>query len=223
MLENLPEEMKGLQSILDQAKVLDEPVYRELRKSQLLLENGFYTESALRLGRAVEASIYSTARLLGMSVSAVGVKQIGDIANRLNGVQISIAQGESQKGIQKILACIKDLADEVSQLTVPTRKNNFSEEKTPLPIQQLYGAFKDHIKNLESNENFDKTAIQSRLGQEQSQVKDLFFVRNKAAHASLDGNEREVSYEDYQKLVSKVSTVISTLFDIRLILQSLEK
>jgi hypothetical protein len=223
MPENLQEEMQFLQSVVNQAKELDESVYRELKRSQALLEYGFYTEASLRLGRAVEASIYSTARLLGMSVSAVGVKQIGNIANRLNGVQISIAQGESQKGIQKILECIKDLADEVNQLTVPTRKNNFSEEKIPLPNQQLYGAFKDRIRKLESNKNFDKTAIESRLGQEQSQVKDLFSVRNKAAHASLDGDEREVNFEDYQKLVGKVSTVISTLFDIRLMLQSLEK
>ncbi|MFN4774665.1 MAG: HEPN domain-containing protein [Pseudanabaena sp.] len=109
--------------------------------------------------------------------------------------------------------------------TIPCEllQNNFSEEKIPLPNQQLYGAFKDRIRKLESNKNFDKTAIESRLGQEQSQVKDLFSVRNKAAHASLDGDEREVNFEDYQKLVGKVSTVISTLFDIRLMLQSLEK
>ena len=69
-----------------------------------------------------------------------------------------------------------------------------------MPNQQLYGAFKDRIRKLESNKNFDKTAIESRLGQEQSQVKDLFSVRNKAAHASLDGDEREVNFEDYQKL-----------------------
>ncbi len=89
MPENLQEEMQFLQSVVNQAKELDESVYRELKRSQALLEYGFYTEASLRLGRAVEASIYSTARLLGMSVSAVGVKQIGNIANRLNGVQIS--------------------------------------------------------------------------------------------------------------------------------------
>jgi len=51
----------------------------------------------------------------------------------------------------------------------------------------------------------------------------FYYPLCKAAHASLDGDKREVNFEDYQKLVGKVSTVISTLFDIRLMLQSLEK
>lgn len=57
MPETLPHEMKGLQSIVDQAKDFDIAVYRELKKSQALVEQKFYTEAALRLGRAVEASI----------------------------------------------------------------------------------------------------------------------------------------------------------------------
>ena len=55
MPETLPHEMKGLQSIVDQAKDFDIAVYRELKKSQALVEQKFYTEAALRLGRAVEA------------------------------------------------------------------------------------------------------------------------------------------------------------------------
>ncbi len=52
---------------------------------------------------------------------------------------------------------------------------------------------------------------------------DLLQIRNQAAHASLDGNEREVDREKYMDLAGKVSTVIETLFDIRLMMQSFRK
>jgi hypothetical protein len=116
MPETLPEEMKGLQSIVDQAKDFDVAVYRELKKSQALVEQKFYTEAALRLGKAVEASIYSTARQLGISVSITGLERLDNIADEIEVAQVTIAQNQSKEGIKKLLKCIKDLASTVDTL-----------------------------------------------------------------------------------------------------------
>ena len=218
MPENLPEEMKSLLDIVNQAEKSDLAVYRELKKSQLLVEHGFYTEASLRLGRAVEACIYSTARLLGMSVSVAGLSRLNQIGDEIGAAQVMIAQGQSDNGIKKLLKCIKDLADAVDILVVP--KPNISPKQSReknLPSRQLYNAIKEQIGKLEIK---DKSTISAKLGKEFSQVDELLRIRNNAAHASLDGEEREVNREEYTDLVGKVSTVISTLFDIRVILQS---
>lgn len=218
MPEDLPQEIKVLQGILSQAEKLDPAVYRELQKSQALVGHGFYTESALRLGRAVEASIYSTARLFGISVSVAGLSRLNNIIDEIGAAQVMIAQGQLDSGIKKLLKCIKDLADAVELLVVP--KPNISPKQSrerALANRQLYEALKEQIGKLEIK---DKNTIRAKLGKESSQVDEIAVIRNKAAHASLDGEEREVNREEYIDLVGKVSTVISTLFDIRVILQS---
>jgi hypothetical protein len=218
MPENLPEEIKALQGILSQAEKLDIAVYRELQKSQALLEHGFYTESALRLGRAVEASIYSTATLLGISVSVAGLSQLDHIGDEIKVAQVIIAQGHLDNGIKRLLNCIKGLADAVDILVVPKQNTTQKQSRErPLPNRQLYKAFNEQIGKLEIK---DKNTIRAKLGRESSQVDELGEIRNKAAHASLDGEEREVNREEYMDLVGKVSTVISTLFEIKVILQS---
>jgi hypothetical protein len=225
MPETLPEEMKGLQSIVDQAKDFDIAVYRELKKSQALVEQKFYTEAALRLGRAVEASIYSTARELGVSVSLAGLERLDQIGDEIKVSQVTIAQGQKEKGIKKLLKCVKDIADVVDTLVAPSndQKTKGQSRERPLPNRQLYKAFQDQIDLLEIKQDFGKDSIKAKLGKESSQVDDSLQIRNQAAHASLDGNEREVDREKYMDLASKVSTVIETLFDIRLMMKSFKK
>lgn len=92
-----------------------------------------------------------------------------------------------------------------------------------MPNRQLYKAFQDQIDLLEIKQDFGKDSIKAKLGKESSQVDDLLQIRNKADHPSLDGNEREVDREQYMDLASKVSTVIETLFDIRLMMKSFKK
>jgi hypothetical protein len=71
---------ENLQDILNKSRKLDVAVYRELQQSQVLVEQGFYTEAALRLGRAVEAVIYSNARVL-ISQGLRTFEQVKDLSN----------------------------------------------------------------------------------------------------------------------------------------------
>ena len=45
----------------------------------------------------------------------------------------------------------------------------------------------------------------------------------RSAHASLNGDEREVDKEEYIDLVEKVNTFVNTLFEVRWMFQSLDK
>jgi hypothetical protein len=103
------------------------------------------------------------------------------------------------------------------------QKTKGQSRERPLPNRQLYKAFQDQIDLLEIKQDFGKDSIKAKLGKESSQVDDSLQIRNQAAHASLDGNEREVDREKYMDLASKVSTVIETLFDIRLMMKSFKK
>ncbi len=173
MPETLPEEMKGLQSIVDQAKDFDIAVYRELKKSQALVEQKFYTEAALRLGRAVEASIYSTARELGVSVSLAGLERLDQIGDEIKVSQVTIAQGQKEKGIKKLLKCVKDIADVVDTLVAPTsnsQKTKGQSRERPLPNRQLYKAFQDQIDLLEIKQDFGKDSIKAKLVERQASI-----------------------------------------------------
>jgi hypothetical protein len=164
------ESMQDLQSLINQAKRLDFAVYRELKQSQVLVEQGFYTEAALRLGRAIEAAIYSNARIL------------------------------EPKGL-RTPELVKDL------------KNH-----------KLYDDFKRQIDQLPNSEvKFDRNTIRARLAKERGQLSYLSNIRNKAAHPSFEGDEQEIDEKEYMKLIGKVCTVISTLFDIKLIFQSVKR
>ncbi|WP_190315952.1 hypothetical protein [Pseudanabaena sp. UWO310] len=226
MSEKLPQEIQALQDIINRAETSDIAVYRELKKSQALVEQEFYTEAALRLGRSVEASIYSTARDLGVSVSVAGLGTLDQIGDKIKVAQVTIAQGQVTDGIKKLLECISDLVRSVDLLVESnnSQQSIAASRERPLPNRQLYKAFQEQIGRLpENNGTFDRNAIRKRLGMESSQVDELLQIRNKAAHPSLDGNEREVDMEEYINLVGKVSTVIATLFDIKLILQSIDR
>jgi hypothetical protein len=231
MPETLPEEMKGLQSIVDQAKDFDIAVYRELKKSQFLVEQGFYTEASLRLGRAVEACIYSTARQLGVSVSMIFPvsEQLDKIVNEIEAAQISIAQQQTKEGIKKLLECMKKLASAidgaVEDISKPSNSESlekpFPNREKPFPNQALYKSFQAKVGKLPDSSTFDKNALIKRLNNEQSQLANLSKIRNKSAHANLKGEENEVNREEYIDLANKVSTVIDTLFIVKLNMQSL--
>jgi len=225
MPEILPEEMKGLQSIIDLAKDFDIVVYRELKRSQALVEQKFYTEAALRLGKAVEASIYSTARQLRIRVSIAGLERLDNISDEIEVAQVTIAQNQSKEGIKKLLKCIKDLASTVDTLITsnPAKQSDSQSRERPLRNRQLFKAFKEQIGKSPENIGSDKNAIISRLKVEESQLEGISSIRNRAAHASLNGDEREVDREEYINLVEKVNTFINALFEVRWMFQSLDK
>jgi len=225
MPEILPEEMKGLQSIIDLAKDFDIVVYRELKRSQALVEQKFYTEAALRLGKAVEASIYSTARQLRIRVSIAGLERLDNISDEIEVAQVTIAQNQSKEGIKKLLKCIKDLASTVDTLITsnPAKQSDSQSRERPLRNRQLFKAFKEQIGKSPENIGSDKNAIISRLKVEESQLESISSIRNRAAHASLNGDEREVDREEYINLVEKVNTFINALFEVRWMFQSLDK
>ena len=116
MSEKLPQEIQALQDIMNRAETSDIPVYRELKKSQALVEQEFYTEAALRLGRAVEASIYSTARDLRVSVSIAGLETLDQIGYEIQTAQVNIAQGQEKDGVKKLLKCANQLINVVDKL-----------------------------------------------------------------------------------------------------------
>ena len=233
MPENLPEEMKALLDLINQAEKSDLAVYRELKKSQLLVEHGFYTEASLRLGRAVEACIYSTARQLDISVYVIFPvsEQLDNIVNDIEAAQISIAQQQTKEAIKKLLDCMKKLASAIDGAVEDMSKqsNSESQEKDsesrekPFSNSALYKYFKEKVGRLPDSPTFDKNTIIKRLNSEQSQLVNLSKIRNKSAHASLNGDEREVDREEYINLVEKVNTFINTLFEVRWMFQSLDK
>lgn len=233
MPENLPEEMKALIDIINQAEKSDLAVYRELKKSQSLVEHGFYTEASLRLGRAVEACIYSTARQLGILVYITFPvsEQLDKIVDEIEAAQISIAQQQTKEGIKRLLECMRKLASAIDGAVedISKQSNSESQEKDsesrekPFSNPALYKSFKEKVGRLTDSPTFDKNTIIKRLNSEQSQLINLSKIRNKSAHASLNGDEREVDKKEYIDLVEKVNTFINTLFEVRWMFQSLDK
>ncbi len=51
------------------AERIDLAVARELTRAEQLAEQGFYSEAGLRLGRAIEAGLYSIARELNIDLT----------------------------------------------------------------------------------------------------------------------------------------------------------
>jgi hypothetical protein len=163
-------------------------------------------------------------------------EQLDKIVNEIEAAQISIAQQQTKEGIKKLLECMKKLASAIDgavediskpsnseslEKPFPNREKPFPNREKPFPNQALYKSFQAKVGKLPDSSTFDKNALIKRLNNEQSQLANLSKIRNKSAHANLKGEENEVNREEYIDLANKVSTVIDTLFIVKLNMQSL--
>lgn len=192
----------------------DDAVDREVRRSMELAKGEFYTEATLRLGRALEAGIYAVARLMNIDLTATAKvnHELESVQSKLEEAQDKIWLSRSPDNIALLTDVMKRLSDAMATLLQS-------------PNEQLAKTGKIQARsNLKLYSSLINTvtdpALKTKLGLGKIKVKEIQDIRNNAAHAALDGSEREIDKTNFQELIQIFKEVMETLFEVFIAEQS---
>lgn len=183
-------------------------VAHELTRAQQLAAQEFYTEACLRLGRSVEATLYGTAREAGIALTDIRIEVLANIQQSIGTTEINIIKQRSLEAVRTPLSNIsKQLSLAIADLVENPilREGTFLPQSEPRRTQSLFNEIMQ-LTNV--------PATKKRLGKERGVLDKIQITRNKAAPASLEGEVREFSVEDYESLKDSVCSFIEVVVKI---------
>lgn len=192
----------------------DDAVDREVRRSVELAKGEFYTEATLRLGRSLEAGIYAVARLMDIDLTATTRvnRELESVRRELEKAQDKIWLSRSPDNIALLADVMKKLSDAMVALIQPPNEQLIKTEKIQArPNIKLYSDLINKVAN---------PALKTKLGLGKNKVKEIQNIRNSAAHAALDGSEREIDKTNFQELIQIFKEVMEILFEVFIAEQS---
>lgn len=186
------------------AQRIDSTVVRELDRAERLAEHGFHTEAGLRLGRVIEASLYSTAHELGLDLTNRSIERLANLADALRQNEVNIMRRRTDAEVRLLSNVSKRLAEAIAHLAQDELLRKGVLDDRPRPNEQL---FRELLINIVD------TTVRQRLETNQDLLRTIQRQRNVAAHAALDGSERELDRSDYESLIDEVRLFLISLLD----------
>jgi uncharacterized membrane-anchored protein YhcB (DUF1043 family) len=202
--DNADDILETLQGVL----TWDDAVDREVRRSVELAKGEFYTEATLRLGRALEAGIYAVARLMNIDLTATAKVnyELESVQSKLEEAQDKIWLSRSPDNIALLTDVMKKLSDAMATLIQSPNEQLKKTGKTQARSNsKLYLSLADKVTD---------SYLKNRLRSTMTQVIKVQNIRNNAAHAALDGSEREIDKADFEELISTFINAMEILFEV---------
>ncbi len=179
-------------------------VARELDRATQLADRRFYTEAGLRLGRSIEAGLYSTARELGVDLTNRAIKDLTRLNSSLRQTELDIIRKGSLAEVRLLANAAKNLSNAIAHLAEDESLRSGVLEEFPRPNGALFRELLGKITD---------TNIRRRLRTNEALLNSTQKYRNKAAHAALDGSERELNEADYEDFVQGTHSFLTVLLD----------
>ena len=179
-------------------------VASELDRAAQLADRGFYTEAGLRLGRTIEAALYSTAHILGIDLTNRTIKNLTSLNSSLRAIELQIIRKGGLDEVRQLANVAKNLSDAVAHLAVDESLRSGVLEEQPRPNEALFRELLGKIADRN---------VQRRLRANEALLRTTQIHRNAAAHAALDGSERELDEADYEDFVQGTHSFLSVLLD----------
>ena len=186
------------------AERIDSSVLRELDRAERLAERGFYTEAGLRLGRVIEASLYTIADELGLDLTNRSIEKLANLGDSLRQNEINIMRKRTVDEVRLLANISKRLSEAIALLAQNELVRQGELDERPRPNEQLFRELLIKI--------IDDT-VRQRLETNKDLLRTIQNQRNVAAHAALDGSERELDKADYDNLLGEVRLFLAALLD----------
>lgn len=193
-----------IDELIEYAEAVDPAIVRELKRSKELADNSFFTEASLRIGRAVEASLYSVAREVSVELQNRSITKIFKVNKSLRDAEILIMRERTPDRVKALSLISKSLSEAIADLTDNHTLREGELSMITRPNEQLLRELKNVIK---------ETDIKRRLAESETFLRTIQDFRNDAAHASSDGAEREFDKEKYEVLLNEAKDFLTLLFD----------
>lgn len=177
----------------------------ELARAHELGKSSFYTEACVRLGRAMEASLYATAMAAGVSVEDRELKELERVRQLLLETQSQILRTKDVCCVeQKLPSAAKHLATAVYALS---KGGNVLEGQVRVEPRRTVQLLKDIAAGI------DNTLLSSRIRSLETTVTSIQIQRNKCAHAASSGDPYEADKDEFELMLSEVNEFLEALSD----------
>ena len=191
-------------SLRTYAERIDLAVVRELDRAEHLAQRGFYTEAGLRLGRVIEASLYSVADELGLDLTNRSIERLSNLTDSLRQYEVSIMRKQTVDEVRLLSNVSKRLSEAIAHLAQDELLREGVLDERPRPNEQLFRELLIKIMD---------TAVRQRLETNKDLLRTIQEQRNIAAHAALDRSEHELDKSGYEKLIEEVHLFLAALLD----------
>ena len=179
--------------------------WNEWCRATKLADLGLHTESGLRLGRAVEAALYGVAAELPLNIRDVEISEIRNLINSLNSAESKILRTHSDEDVRALSNISKKLSEAIARLAESSNLRCGVAGGEPRRTEAL---FREILQSPLANR------IQIDMASRQSLLRDIVPVRNRAAHADIDGRENEISEEEHREITGKACEFIRDMVRI---------
>ena len=196
----------------------------ELEEFNKEVESTHYTTAALRIGRAIEHIIYHIAKSLEVSINKPTLNAIKEFRKNLTGFENSLLEyssadiEEKEQKKEKIIKDGKKLSDRFSKTVEKAideidQNHDIDDKGLRVHTNSILG---DMRKKFRQDKRI-KDHIHSLINFSDSPLKKVISVRNRAAHADISGEKREVKQQEIGSLQKDFIEVIAILVDIVLL------
>jgi hypothetical protein len=179
----------------------------ELRRANELRESGLFTEATLRLGRAVEASLFATAREFEVSVVVKSIQILANLSKSLRDAEVNVMRKKSSEEVRSLSNVSKRLSEAIARLTENESARHGNENDIPRGPEEI---FRDILQVV------SEPSTHRRLKAHEGPLREILDARNAGAHPSLTGQLREVDKERFGRVAGLVDEFLGSLLDIML-------
>lgn len=183
----------------------------ELDRMRAEWKHGHFTSAALRIGRAMEYVVYAICRSWDVRVNEprlTALKQIDDGFKNFEAALIDYSAGDAD--INKTRITLLDKAGSINQMMLKIVANieqssSINNKTTPPPrnTQAMLNDLRDRYREIDP--------VPETLEKVRKPVAELNKRRNASAHASVDGNIREVTEDELKGMVKLLTEVLNEL------------
>lgn len=186
---------------------------------------GHFTACALRAGRSLEFMVYELSRRWGIEIQDSAFGALQDLRSRLDRVgdlvgDFQIAPEGQQKKVEASLdQALVDLASRTMALALavkqPTETNSPREELGPRSVATLLKKIRTRHGKLEGvAENLNALIDKEGDMSSRSLVGRILKIRNRAAHADVNGQNQEIDQDAVQALLEDISVLMLKLSNV---------
>jgi len=184
------------------AQAIHRDVAYELSRANDLATQGFYTEAVLRLGRAVECSLYNVARELEIDVTNRGVKALQALTDSIRGCEVNIIRKRNVNEVRALANTAKRIGEAIADLIADPDLREGELNDIPRANEQLFRELVQLVDNV---------PIGRRLRQHENLLRGIQKHRNRAAHAPVDGKLTEFTTDEYQELLQEIEQFLAAM------------
>jgi hypothetical protein len=192
----------------------------ELEQLRSEWKHQHFTAAALRVGRSIEYVVYSACRSWDVPVREPVLAALKRLEDRFDEMRRALMNysANSHVGKKKVLEKAHAINGDVLVIISDIDEAINRVQEGPAPPRNVHSMLNDIRKKYGMLQD-----VREAIEKQDKPISRLLELRNAAAHASVDGQPREVSAEDLKRMVDLLNVALNELAKCGLAIQAYKK